>query len=146
MKTFSSDMYDKYHLVRTHKFPKSYHFLPRYTHTYVCVSGDYKWQFFGMFCARTKWMSPVVKLINRSSREEVFLRKGVVKVCSKFTGEDPCRSVISINLLYNFIEITFWHGFSPINLLYIFRTRLDGCFCIKIFIIWHELDWCFLKC
>ena len=108
MKTFSSAMYDKYHLVRTHKFPKSCHFLPRYTHTYVCVSGDNKWQFFGMFCARTKWMSPVVKLINRSSREEVFLRKGVVKVCSKFTGEDPCRSVISINLLYDFISILAW--------------------------------------
>ena len=41
---------------------------------------------------------------------------------SKFTGEHPCRSVISIKLLCNFIEITFWHGCSPVNLLYIFRT------------------------
>ena len=35
----------------------------------------------------------------RSSRPEVFLEKGVLKICSKFTGKDPCRSVISIKLL-----------------------------------------------
>ena len=35
-----------------------------------------------------------------SSRPEVFLRKGVLKICNKFTGEHPCRSVISIKLLY----------------------------------------------
>ena len=33
-----------------------------------------------------------------------------------------CRSVISIKLLCNFIEITFRHGCFPINLLHIFRT------------------------
>ena len=27
------------------------------------------------------------------------LRKGVLKICNKFTGEHPCRSVISIKLL-----------------------------------------------
>ena len=27
---------------------------------------------------------------NRSSRSEVFLRKGVLKICSKFKGEHPC--------------------------------------------------------
>ena len=31
----------------------------------------------------------------RSSPLEVFLRKAVLKICSKFTGEHPCRSVIS---------------------------------------------------
>ena len=35
----------------------------------------------------------------RSSRPEVFLGKGVLKICSKFIGEHPCRSVISIKLL-----------------------------------------------
>ena len=64
----------------------------------------------------------VVVVTFRSSRPEVFLRKGVLKICKKFTGEHPCRSVISIKLLCNFIEITFWHGCSPVNLLYIFRT------------------------
>ena len=33
---------------------------------------------------------------DRSSRPKVFLRKGVLKICSKFTGEQPYRSVISI--------------------------------------------------
>ena len=57
----------------------------------------------------------------RSSHPKVFLRKGVPKICSKFTGEHPCRSVISINLQSNFIEITLRHGCSPVNLLHIFR-------------------------
>ena len=59
---------------------------------------------------------------NRSSRSEVFLVKGVLKICSKFTGEYPCRSVISIKLQSNFIEIALRHGCSPVNLLHIFRT------------------------
>ena len=57
----------------------------------------------------------------RSSRPEVFLGKGVLKICSKFT-EHPCRSVISIKLLWNFIEVARRHGCSPVNLLHIFRT------------------------
>ena len=36
----------------------------------------------------------------RSSHPEVFLRKGVLKIYSKFTREHPCRSVISIKLLW----------------------------------------------
>ena len=43
-------------------------------------------------------------------------------MCSKFTGEHSCRSVIPINLQGNFIEITLWHGCCPANLLHIFRT------------------------
>ena len=34
----------------------------------------------------------------RSSRPEVFLRKGVLKIYSKFTGERPCRSAVSTKL------------------------------------------------
>ena len=52
----------------------------------------------------------------------MFLVKGVLKICNKFTGEHPCRSVISIKLLYNFIGITLRHGCSPVNLLHIFKT------------------------
>ena len=33
--------------------------------------------------------------IKRKTRPDIFLRKGVLKICSKFTGEHPCRSVIS---------------------------------------------------
>ena len=55
-------------------------------------------------------------------RPEVFLEKGVLKICSKFTGEHRCRSVISIKLLCNLIEIALLHGRSLVNLLHIFRT------------------------
>ena len=39
---------------------------------------------------------------DRSYRPEVFFRKGVPKICSNFTGEHPCPSVILIKLLCNF--------------------------------------------
>ena len=39
----------------------------------------------------------------------MFLRKVVLKICRKFTGEHPCRS-----------EITLRHGCSPVNFLHIF--------------------------
>ena len=58
----------------------------------------------------------------RSSPPEVLLGKDVLKIRSKFTGEHPCQSVISINLLCNFIEITLHHGWFPVNLPHIFRT------------------------
>ena len=58
----------------------------------------------------------------RSSHPEVFLRKGTLKICKKYTGEHPYRSVISIKFLCNFIEIALRHGCSPVNLLHIFRT------------------------
>ena len=38
-------------------------------------------------------------LLLRSSPLEVFLEQGLLKICSKFTGEQPCQSVISIKLL-----------------------------------------------
>ena len=37
-----------------------------------------------------------------SSHPEVFLGKGVLKICSKFTGEHSCRSVILIKLQKQF--------------------------------------------
>ena len=52
----------------------------------------------------------------------MLLGKGVLKLCSKVTGEHPCRSAISIKLQSNFIEITLRHGWSPPNLLHILRT------------------------
>ena len=52
----------------------------------------------------------------------MFLRKGVLKIRSKFTGERSCRSAISIKLQSNFIEITLRHECSPVNLLHIFGT------------------------
>ena len=58
----------------------------------------------------------------RFSPLELFLRKGVLKICSKLTGERPCLSAISIKLQRNFIEIILRHGYSSVNLLHIFTT------------------------
>ena len=43
-------------------------------------------------------------------------------VRSKFAGEHPYRSAISIRLQINFIEITLWYVCSPVSLLHIFRS------------------------
>ena len=61
-------------------------------------------------------------ITQRSSPPEVFLEKCFLKICSEFTGEHQCQSVILIKLICVFIEITLRHGYSPINLLHIFRT------------------------
>ena len=49
-------------------------------------------------------------------------RKSVPKICSKVTGERPCRSAVSMKLVCNFSEITLRRGCSPVNMLHIFRT------------------------
>ena len=73
-------------------------------------------------CQNSNYQRSLIRQIFRSSSPEVFLGKGVLKICSKFTGEHPCRSAISIKLQSNFIEIALRHGCSPVNLLHIFRT------------------------
>ena len=60
--------------------------------------------------------------IYRSSLPKVFLGKGVLKICRKFTSEHPCRSAILIKLQSKSIEITLRHRCSSVNLLHIFRT------------------------
>ena len=71
----------------------------------------------------------------------MFLRKVVLKICSKFTGRHPCWSVISIKLQSNFIEIAFRYGCYPANLLHIFRTpsprNLSGGLFLSIL---HHID------
>ena len=57
----------------------------------------------------------------RKSPPDVLLGKGIPKICSKFTGEHPRHSVISIKLLCKFIEITLRHGCYPVHLLHIFK-------------------------
>ena len=71
--------------------------------------------FYGMFYS---WFFA----ISRSSHPKMFLGRGVLEICGKFTGDHPCRSVISMNLQSNFIEITLRHVRSPVSLLHIFRA------------------------
>ena len=62
--------------------------------------------------AKADWEKLMIHCVgrNRSSPPEVFLGKDVLKKCSKFTGNHPCRSVISVKLQSNFIEIALRHG------------------------------------
>ena len=46
----------------------------------------------------------------RSSRPEVFLVKDVLKICRKFTGEHPCRSVISERCFATLLKSQFGMG------------------------------------
>ena len=64
----------------------------------------------------------------KNSLPQVFLRKGVLKICRKFTEEHPCRSVFSIKM-----ESKFGMGFSNKFAAYFsehlfLRIPLDGCF------------------
>ena len=69
---------------------------------------------------------PVTKVRrNRNNHLEVFLGKGVLKICSKFTGEHPCRSAISIKLQRNFSKNTsgwlllFWFYVSKFQVFFL---------------------------
>ena len=83
--------------------------------------------------ARLSTLGAYLKTKSRSSRPEVFLRKGVVRIYSKFTGE--C----------NFIEITLRHGCSPVDLLHVFRIPFlkstSGRHLLKIFWMDTCSDW-----
>ena len=88
-----------------------------------------KWVYFFQFLKKSKYRNGklawngwnwIVSLY-RNCPLGTLLGKGVLKICSKFTGEYPCQSVISIKLQSNFIEITLRHGCSPVNFLHVFR-------------------------
>ena len=104
-------------------------------HTFIGTCSHFTW--FNLqilnFCYRKNWvfysfsinLQSKPKTFNtpfRSSHPEVFLVKGVLKICSKFAGEHPCESAISIKLQSNFIKITLWHWCSSVNFLLIFKT------------------------
>ena len=52
------------------------------------------------------------------------LRERYSENMQQFTAQHPCRNAISIKLQRSFIEITLRHGYSPVNLLHIFRKPL----------------------
>ena len=83
---------------------------------------NYKFFLAFWFVKKSHFELAIILIWYRSSRQEVFLGKGVLKICSKFTGEHQCQSAISIKLQSNFIEIAFRHACSPVYLLHILRT------------------------
>ena len=89
----------------------------------------------------------------RSSHQEVFLGKGVLNICNKFTGEHPRESAISIKLLATLLKPHFGQGvlmwicciFSEHLflrkwlLLNMFTFALYGCFWICLLLWWQRL-------
>ena len=67
-----------------------------------------------------KFVSLLSIVFSGSSHPKVFLGKGVLKICSKLTGEHPCRNVnkVAKQLYCNDTAI----GCFPVNLLHIFET------------------------
>ena len=61
-------------------------------------------------------------LVTKATLHSCSFKRGVLKICSKFTGQNPCRSVISIKMQSSFIIIPLWHGCSPVSLLHILTT------------------------
>ena len=88
------------------------------------LSHQYFWFFLALMTIgkehQGKSLIQISEIENQSFR--YVLGKGVLNICSKFNGEHPSRSGISVKLQSNFIEITLRHGCSPGNLLHIFRT------------------------
>ena len=69
--------------------------LFRELHQYLRVKNFWTTPYHPMYNRTVERMNSTLL---RSSHPEVFLGKGVLKICSEFTGEHPCRSVISIKL------------------------------------------------
>ena len=81
----------------------------------------------------------VLSFFVQTQHSRGVLRKRCSENVSKFAGELPCQSVISIKLH----EIILRHGCAPVNLFifseYIFlKASLEGCFCILLvsLILW----------
>ena len=70
----------------------------------------------------------------------MFLEKGVLKICDKFTGEIPMPKCDFNKVASNFIEILVRHGCSAVSLLHIFRTlfpkNTSGQLLLKFFLLY----------
>ena len=70
---------------------------------------------------------------------EVFLGKDVLKICSKFSGDHPRQSAITMKLQSSIIEIPLRHRCFPGYFQNLFlRTLLEYCFC-NIFVKFPKL-------
>ena len=89
------------------------------------IDGIFSPRIFLSFNILPRFSLKVVILITNSPRK-VFLLKVVLKICKKFTGEHQCRSVISIKLQSNFVNLlrifsTYFYRNTYGRLLLIFR-------------------------
>ena len=106
-----------------HQFIATVIFLATLTKKDIFSSSFYQWMnrfFVNLLTESCEFDAKIFSIC--WNHPEVFLGIGVLKICSKFTGEYPYRSEISVKLVHNFIEVTLCHGYSPVNLLHIYGT------------------------
>ena len=91
---------------------------------------------------------PLVMLLAKlwAKTEEAFLRKDVLKTCSKFTWEHPCPSMISMKLLNKLLKSHFGVGtFLQTSCIFsghlFLRKPLKGCFCKEVDQVTSDLWW-----
>ena len=89
---------------------------------------------FGQILLEIKLIRQKAVQIGISRRPEVFLGKGVLKICSKFTGEHPCRSAISIKLLKQGIS-NFIFDTKAIQQGVTNNYLMSWCFCNKLLLL-----------
>ena len=82
-----------------------------------------------------------ISVIHISSHPEVFLRKGVLKICSKFTGEHLCRSAIMQYLCNVLTNNYFVYLSSGSGLRFIMSCNLSVLSCFKKHIDLQYLRW-----
>ena len=90
-----------------------------------------------LFPIKVRTLVQSVHIYCRSSNPEDFFEKGVLKICSKFTGEPPCRNVISIKLFCNLLKSTWLFS---CKLLHIFTTSFTKNTSGWLLLILHIID------
>ena len=90
-----------------------------------------------LFPIKVRTLVQSVHIYCRSSNPEDFYEKGVLKICSKFTREPPCRNVISIKLFCNLLKSTWLFS---CKLLHIFTTSFTKNTSGWLLLILHIID------
>ena len=89
----------------TPNFPKSKHFLPPDTHTYVCISGGKKCLFFGKFGMLCFLETPVLRIALVLYYRRYYLQTSRNLVFFMF--EDSQKDIIGL-LLVKLTSVDFW--------------------------------------
>ena len=85
-----------------------------------------------------RWLkkSWILLLLFRNIPPEVFSGKGVLKICTKFTEEHPCRCMISLNSFTNLslIRYPYINLYSTCTKLYSLRFLFNkwSCRCLSL--------------
>ena len=89
------------------------------------VSVSFKWLLWAFLRSGSSVNFIYQSCIQKQPSRGVLTKGLLLKICSRFTGEHPRRSVISILLQSKAIEITLWHGYSSVNIAAYFQSTFS---------------------